>query len=117
MTEADKLSSKIQSERHLQTFLLGLISLGLSLAIIMLMFMYNGQSKLRDEQKVDGKHIVEIATNQTAIKQRMEDLSVDRYTATQAVADHRLINRDINELTKSVESLDGRVRAVEQKID
>ena len=117
MSNSDNLSAKIQNERHLQTMLLTLITLGITLAIAMLMFLHAQQTKLMDEQKIDGRHIVAISTNQVAMRDRIDELAQDRYTASQATSDNKAIFREIGILTETVAGIDDRLRKVEQKVD
>ena len=58
-----------------------------------------------------------VAANQNTMRERLDTLALDRYTATQAAVDRNRLNADMNDIREALNAVKDRVRAVEREID
>lgn len=120
---ADDLSAKIQNERHLQTFLLSAISVGLVISTSMLGFMWVHVNEIRTGQQQSAVNIGRLETAMTGIERtqgtlsdRMDDLARDRFTGAEARALQGQLTGLIGELRGEIRANQAEIRKLETQM-
>lgn len=102
-------------ERHIQSALLGVISILLSLNLWMLNRMATKMDRIEDVQSTQGATISALVERQDNQSDRLDFLSGDRYTGTEAAQDQLDVNRDINSIRAQIQDHGSRLRALENE--
>jgi len=112
---AARWATKVQNERHIQTLLMALSTIGITVVCAMLWFM-NGQiEKVSSSSDQHAVAIAAIAQKQQDTSDRIAYMSTDRYTGTQAAQDRIQFVERMAEMSSDQRDIKERLRELEQQ--
>lgn len=92
----------------MQSFLMAVITIGLGIV-------GNTVGNIYETQQAQGTSLTSLNERQQFIMERVENLSIDRYTGTQAAVDRAQVNDAIDQIRGSISIMEERVRALEME--